>query len=131
MTRHAKAAMGFGLAMIVLALAMPALADRHEGHGKNRGQAGQAGPTPEQRAKMATAHEQMAACLRTTRPIGDCHRDMRAAHEAACANGGCGKHHGGHHGGRDGEHGHGRDHDHHDDDGNTGAGANTSTTPSK
>lgn len=32
--------------------------------------------TKEQRMKMATAHEQMAACLRTDRPLADCHQEM-------------------------------------------------------
>lgn len=32
--------------------------------------------TKEQRAKMATAHEKMAACLRSDRPLTDCHDEM-------------------------------------------------------
>lgn len=129
--------MGSWLAVLVLAVAAPALADHHKGHGKRDGQTGQPGaagqnqgPSPEQRAKMATAHEQMAACLRSTRSMSDCHRDMRSAHEAACQNGGCGMHHGkgGHHGGG-GDHGHHADDDH--DHGNPGAAAGSSTTPAK
>jgi hypothetical protein len=39
--------------------------------------------TAEQRAKMATAHEQMAACLRTERPVAECHDElMKSCQEA-------------------------------------------------
>ena len=33
-------------------------------------------PTKEMRAKMASAHEKMAACLRTERPVADCRHEM-------------------------------------------------------
>jgi hypothetical protein len=37
----------------------------------------------EQRAKMATIHEQMAACLRSDKPVGDCHKEaMKSCQDA-------------------------------------------------
>jgi hypothetical protein len=46
----------------------------------------EAGPKPkeitkEERAKMADAHEKMAACLRSDRPFMDCHKEMWEAHK--------------------------------------------------
>jgi hypothetical protein len=38
-------------------------------------------PSREMRAKMASAHEQMAACLRSDRPIAACHEEMMKQHE--------------------------------------------------
>lgn len=39
--------------------------------------------THEQRLKMAKMHERMAACLRSDKPLKDCHADMvKACHEA-------------------------------------------------
>jgi len=35
----------------------------------------------EMRAKMAAAHEQMAACLKSDRPIMECHAEMMKQHE--------------------------------------------------
>jgi hypothetical protein len=37
--------------------------------------------TREMRAKMAAAHEQMAACLKSDRPIMDCHAEMMKQHD--------------------------------------------------
>ena len=39
-------------------------------------------PTREQREKMAAAHEKIAACLRSDRPIDECHAEMMKMHEA-------------------------------------------------
>ncbi len=36
----------------------------------------QPAPSKEMRAQMATIHEQMAACLRSDKPIADCHAEM-------------------------------------------------------
>lgn len=36
---------------------------------------GHSGPSKEQREKMATIHEQMAACLRSDKPIAECHKE--------------------------------------------------------
>ena len=36
-------------------------------------------PTKEQRAKMAEMHSKMAECLKSEKPIDDCHAEMRAA----------------------------------------------------
>jgi len=36
----------------------------------------------ETREKMASVHEQMAACLRSTKSLDDCHHEMMKAHEA-------------------------------------------------
>ena len=33
--------------------------------------------TPEQREKMASAHEKMAVCLRSDKPLKDCHDEMK------------------------------------------------------
>jgi hypothetical protein len=38
-------------------------------------------PSKEMRAKMASAHEQMAACLRSDRPMAECHDEMMKQHE--------------------------------------------------
>ena len=38
-------------------------------------------PTKEMREKMANAHEHMVACLRSDRPIADCHAEMMKQHE--------------------------------------------------
>lgn len=48
-----------------------------------------ADPTPEQRQKMADAHQRMADCLKSSRPIGECRSEMANAcrqmvGEAAC-----------------------------------------------
>jgi hypothetical protein len=37
--------------------------------------------TKEMRAKMAAAHEQLAACLKSDRPIAECHGEMMKLHE--------------------------------------------------
>jgi len=37
--------------------------------------------TKEMRAKMAAAHEQMAACLKSDRPIMECHAEMMKLHD--------------------------------------------------
>lgn len=100
---------------LMLAAATPALADSHEAHGKGHGKGHEksaatgksgTGPSAETRAKMATAHEKMAACLRSTRPIDECHAEMRKAchesgHGSECSMG----HHGEGH-----EEGHGESH---------------------
>lgn len=39
-------------------------------------------PTREMREKMAEAHEKIAACLRSDRPIDECHAEMMKMHEA-------------------------------------------------
>jgi hypothetical protein len=81
------------LTLLSLAVASPALAGHHEGKEDKKGHAGHEmsgqqpegmadkakGPSPEKRAKMAAAHERMAACLRSTRPIQECHSEMKSA----------------------------------------------------
>lgn len=62
----------------LIALASPALADHKEQEAK----ADKAAPSPEARAKMADAHQKMAECLRSTRPIKECQAEMHKAHEA-------------------------------------------------
>jgi len=37
--------------------------------------------TKEMREKMAEAHEKMAACLRSDRPIDECHDEMKKMHD--------------------------------------------------
>lgn len=103
---------------LMLAAATPALADSHEGHGKGHEKSAAAGkngtgPSAETRAKMADAHDKMAACLRSTRPISECHAEMKKAHHDAGHGCDCAE---GHHGkGECSEHGseHGAGHDAH------------------
>ena len=38
-------------------------------------------PSKEMRATMASAHEQLAACLRSDRPMAECHEEMMKQHE--------------------------------------------------
>jgi hypothetical protein len=40
-----------------------------------------AAPTKEMREQMASLHEHMAACLRSSKSVEDCHHEMMAAHE--------------------------------------------------
>ena len=58
--------------------------------------------TTEQRQKMADAHEKMAACLRSDKPVSDCHEEMMKACQEGMGKGGCpmmsGKGHGMHSG---------------------------------
>jgi hypothetical protein len=54
-----------------------------------------AAPGKAMREKMAQAHADMAQCLRSDRPMGECQAAMRAAHESAMGKGmamkkGCG-----------------------------------------
>ena len=39
-------------------------------------------PTKEMREQMAQAHEKMAVCLRSSRPIDECHAEMKKMHDA-------------------------------------------------
>ena len=39
-------------------------------------------PTKEMREQMAQAHEKMATCLRSSRPIDECHAEMKKMHDA-------------------------------------------------
>ena len=60
--------------------------------------AGAAEPDREMRAKMATVHEQMAACLRSDKSMSDCHGEMMKGCQRLMGNHGCpmmgmGKHH--------------------------------------
>lgn len=46
-------------------------------------------PTAEQREKLAVAHEQMAACLRSEKPFEVCHAEMRASCQQTMGAHGC------------------------------------------
>ncbi len=46
-------------------------------------------PTTEQRQKMAEAHEQMATCLRSDKPIAECHKELVGKCEETMGKGGC------------------------------------------
>jgi len=48
-----------------------------------------AAPTKEQREKMATIHEQMATCLRSDKPIADCHKDAMKSCQDVMGTEGC------------------------------------------
>lgn len=39
-------------------------------------------PTKEQREQMAAAHEKIAACLRSDKPIDECHAEMKKMHDS-------------------------------------------------
>ena len=45
--------------------------------------------TAEQRQKMADIHDKMAACLRSDRPISDCHKEMMKACKSTAGKDGC------------------------------------------
>jgi hypothetical protein len=47
------------------------------------------GPTKETREKMAVLHEQMAACLRSDKPIADCHAEMKKGCQQGLGDQGC------------------------------------------
>jgi hypothetical protein len=48
-----------------------------------------AAPSKEQREKMATIHEQMAACLRSDKPIADCHKEAMKSCQDMMGKEGC------------------------------------------
>src|SRR5690242_17690453 len=48
-------------------------------------------PTKEMREKMATLHEQMAACLRSDKPISECRPEMMKHCQAMMGTEGCSK----------------------------------------
>jgi hypothetical protein len=49
----------------------------------------QAAPSKEMREKMATLHEQMVACLRSDKPIADCHSQMMQGCQDTMGKHGC------------------------------------------
>jgi hypothetical protein len=59
--------------------------------------ANHAAPTKEMREKMATLHEQMAACLRSDKPIADCRSEMKKSCGETMGEEGCPKMDGMHH----------------------------------
>ena len=46
-------------------------------------------PTKEMREKLAARHEQMAACLRSDKPIAECRTEMTKMHEEMMGEMGC------------------------------------------
>jgi hypothetical protein len=46
-------------------------------------------PSKETREKMATMHEQMAACLRSVKPIADCRKEAMKYHQELMGKDGC------------------------------------------
>lgn len=46
-------------------------------------------PSKETREKMATMHEQMAACLRSDKPIADCRKEAMKDHQELMGKDGC------------------------------------------
>ena len=48
-----------------------------------------AAPTKEQREKMATIHEQMATCLRSDKPVADCHKEAMKNCQDTMGKNGC------------------------------------------
>jgi hypothetical protein len=65
------------LAVLALLFANPAPAEEKAKTEKVAAPAAGAQMTPEQRAKMADAHQAMATCLRSDRPLAECHDEMR------------------------------------------------------
>jgi predicted ATPase len=57
--------------------------------------------TKEMRAKMAATHEQMAACLKSDRPIAECHAEMMKQHDEFMMHHEAGEHEAGEHEGMD------------------------------
>jgi hypothetical protein len=51
--------------------------------------AGAPEPTREMRAKMATIHEQMAACLRSDKSMSDCRSEMMSGCQKLMGDSGC------------------------------------------
>lgn len=47
------------------------------------------GPSKEMREKMATFHEQLAACLRSDKPIAECHNQAMKHHAEMMGKEGC------------------------------------------
>jgi hypothetical protein len=47
------------------------------------------GPSKEMREKMAVFHEQLAACLRSDKPIADCHKEAMKHHKEMMGKEGC------------------------------------------
>lgn len=47
------------------------------------------GPSKEMREKMATFHEQLAACLRSDKPIAECHKEGMKHHKEMMCKEGC------------------------------------------
>ncbi len=62
--------------------------------------------TTDQRQKMADAHERMAVCLRSDKPVSDCHEEMKKACQEGMGKDGCPMM-----GGKGMHHGHRMDHD--------------------
>jgi hypothetical protein len=48
-----------------------------------------AAPSKEMREKMATFHEQLAACLRSDKPIAECHKEAMKHHHEMMGKDGC------------------------------------------
>jgi len=47
------------------------------------------GPSKEMREKMAAFHEQLAACLRSDKPIAECHKEAMQHHKDMMGKEGC------------------------------------------
>lgn len=45
--------------------------------------------TPEQRGKMASMHEKMAGCLRSDKPLSNCHSEMQSSCREMMGSEGC------------------------------------------
>lgn len=58
-------------------------------------------PTAEEREKMAATHEKMAQCLRSDKPMKDCHEEMAKACKENMGGKGCMMGHGKHMHGED------------------------------
>ena len=70
------------VAAIALLSASPAFAKEREAQAPPD-------PTPEARAEMATAHQKMADCLKSDRPMADCRAEMMKSCQGMKGDGGC------------------------------------------
>ena len=73
----------WAFALVILAAALPGSAIAAEPSAESNG------VSKEQRASMASAHEKMAACLRSDRSLEDCRQEMHASCMSAFGGQGC------------------------------------------
>ena len=71
-SNHTRAALLTGIALLCTAGVVPA---------DDPTSSSRPPPTKEMREKMAKAHEDMAACLRSDRAIEECHSEMMKNHD--------------------------------------------------
>jgi hypothetical protein len=73
---------------LTLAIGMIA-SGAHAGDNSSGGKMSMKSMTPEQRLEMASMHEKMAQCLRSDKPMEDCHKEMMKSCEEKMGQGAC------------------------------------------